>query len=150
MALQVNIINKTSALTLWIEYFECHVRNVFNLYVTHAQFEVIIMWCHSQKPDSPSWLPQSQSGPRTTFTPWKMPLRIIRDRFCLGAKLTLLKHIQAEKGWIRHIICMLTNKTIYMWTHLLPPSLLWTVKKQQILSKCIGTANGLWTFKMPY
>lgn len=37
----------------------------------------------------PSWLPQSQSGPRTTFTPWKIPLRIIRDRFCLGAKLTL-------------------------------------------------------------
>lgn len=45
-------------------------------------------WTHTHD-HSPSWLPQSQSGPRTTLTPWKIPLRMIRGRFCLGAKLTL-------------------------------------------------------------
>lgn len=51
---------------------------------------------------SPSWLPQSQSGPRTTLTPWKIPLRMIRGRFCLGAKLTLRREYKETAEQTAH------------------------------------------------
>lgn len=40
-------------------------------------------------PHSPSWEPHSQSGPRTTMAPWKMPLSGIRGRPWRGLSVTL-------------------------------------------------------------
>lgn len=58
-------------------------------------------WSHTHN-HSPSWLPQSQSGPRTTLTPWKIPLRMIRGRFCLGAKLTLRREYKETAEQTAH------------------------------------------------
>lgn len=51
----------------------------------------------------PSWLPHSQSGPRTTLAPWKVPFNVIRVRFCRGLTTTLKNKISKQIYYYRSL-----------------------------------------------
>jgi len=81
----------------------------------------------------PSWLPHSQSGPRTTLAPWKVPFNVMRVKFCRGLTRTLQKENKGKQ--INLLLLFTLSKAPFQL------SVLWGPSVPQLLTEKHGLSS---------